>query len=210
MSGQSIINESGVNAPENMGSIAAQKSFVEKAMQGDKDALYCLCESVIGSILYHVKYMLGNEMDAEDVTQNILLRMCENIKGLREARAFKTWLGGIEINETRRFIAESCKHVNVVNIEDHADGLWEDNVDRLPRIYVEDRCPDRSIMEILSRLPVRQEEAIRLRYFDDLSVTEVAHVMKIPHQNVSRYLELALKKIKEELAKVQHFAFKPH
>jgi len=201
MTGQTRIAETGMKVPANRNKNAAVEALVEKAVKGDSNALYSLCESVIDSILYHAKYILGNVMDAEDVTQNILLRMCENIRGLREAKAFRAWLGGIEVNETRRFMAEHAKHVNVVNIDDYAEGLWEESAERLPGEYVEGKCPDRSMMEIVSRLPIRQREAVILRYFDDLSVTEVAHAMNISHQNASRYLDLAQKKLRNELKK---------
>jgi len=201
MTGQFNTQKTGMSVPGNKNKFAAIEALVEKAVQGDRNALYSLCESVIDSVLYHVKYILGNVMDAEDVTQNVLLRMCENIKGLREPKAFRAWLGGIEINETSRFMAEKAKHVNVVNIDDYADGLWEVNVEHLPCEYVEGKCPDSDVMEIVSRLPIRQREAVILRYFEDLSVTEVAHAMNISHQNASRYLGLAHKKLQNELKK---------
>ena len=187
------------NVPGNKRKFETHEELVEKAVKGDSHALYSLCEKLAGSILYHTRSILGNEMDAEDVTQNVLLRMCENIKGLREIKAFRTWLGGIEINETRRFMSEHAKHINVVNIEDHAEGLREDRVESLPRSFVEEKCPDRYVMEVVSSLPLRQREAVMLRYFDDLGVTEVAPAMKISHQNASRYLNLAQKKLRKKL-----------
>jgi len=201
MTGQNIVPRTGVNMPGNRNKYSAIEALVEKAVHGDSNALYSLCESVIDSVLYHAKYILGNVMDAEDVTQNIMLRMCENIRGLREPKAFRAWLGGIEVNETRRFMAEHAKHVNVVNIDDYSEGLSDENAEHLPSAYVDGKYPDIDMMEMVSRLPIRQREAVILRYFDDLSVTEVAHAMKISHQNVSRYLNLAQKKLRNELKK---------
>jgi len=201
MSGHITRPETGMGAPGNRSKFAMIESLVERAVHGDSGALYSLCENVIDGVLYHAKYILGNVMDAEDVTQNILLRMCENIKNLRDPKAFRAWLGGIQTNETRRFMAEHAKHVNVVNIDDYTDGLWEENAERLPRDFVEEKSPDYDMMEIVSRLPIRQREAVILRYFNDLSVTEVARAMNISHQNASRYLDLAQKKLRNEIKK---------
>jgi len=199
MTGQIKGSAPGLNMSANKRRFNSQEALVEKAVCGDSFALYCLCERLAGSILYHTKYILCNEYDAEDVTQNILLRMCENIKSLRDTKAFGAWLGSIETNETRRFMAEHAKHVNVVNIDDHAEGLMEERAQCLPREFVEERCPDCNMMKMVLQLPVRQREAVMLRYFDDLSVTEVARAMNISHQNASRYLQIAQKKLRNEL-----------
>jgi len=140
-------------------------------------------------------------MDAEDVSQNVLLRVCESIHSLHEPKAFMAWLGSIVVNETRRYIAKLAKRGTIISIDDCAEGLVEDNLDRLPGEGVESRDVSRGVMGIVSNLPVRQREAVILRYFDDLNVSEVAQAMSIPHQSVSRYLDLARKKLRIEFEK---------
>jgi len=175
------------------------EALAHKASHGDSNALYSLCEKVARSIFYHIKYMLGNDMDAEDVTQNVLLRMCEKIGDLREAKAFRAWLCGIKINETRRHIAQHAKYSNILNLEDHIDVLSEYHTDNLPDTYLECQVLNQDVMEIVSHLPERQREAVVLHYYDDLSINEVAQKMSIPHQNVSRYLAIAREKLKREM-----------
>jgi len=178
------------------------EALAERASLGDKDALYSLCEKLAGSVFFHVRCMLGNEMDAEDVTQNVLLRMCEKIGGLRESRAFRAWLCGIEINETRRFISMHARYGDVLNIEDHVDGICESHAECLPQEYVESKGLSHDVMDIVARLPVRQREAVILHYYDEMNINEVASAMRISHQNASRYLTLARKKIKAELESI--------
>jgi len=191
------------------------EALAQKASHGDSNALYSLCEKVAGSIFYHIKYMLGNDMDAEDVTQNVLLRMCERIGDLREAKAFRAWLGGIKINETRRHIALHAKYGNILNLEDHIDVLSEYHTDNLPDSYLECQAANQDVMEIVSHLPERQREAVVLHYYDDLSINEVARKMSIPHQNVSKYLAIAREKLKREMerkpfmARISAMAFMP-
>jgi len=176
------------------------EAIVEKAIQGDESALCSLCEKLAKSIMYRARYMLGNDMDAEDVTQNVLLRVFENIKNLRESRAFRSWLSGIIINETRRYISEHSKHGVHLNIDDYFDTLIESKAEWLPCEHAESRADQKSVMEIVSRLPNRQHQAVMLRYYNDMSVTEVAQAMRIPHQCVSKYLTLALNKLRAEAA----------
>jgi len=201
MSGQLRQQKPNIHHADPGGKYAEIEALAAKAALGDKNALYSLCEKLAGSIFFRAKCMLGNEMDAEDVTQNVLLRMCESIHALREAKAFRAWVCGIEINETRRFVAQHARHGEIVNIEDYLELLCENHADRLPQAYMEYQGLNNEVMEIISHLPVRQREAVMLHYYDEMNINEVAHVMGISHQNASKYLALARKKIKTELEK---------
>ena len=175
------------------------EEHVGNAMRGDNDALCKLLEMNAKNILYRTTLLLGNEMDAEDVSQNILLRICEKIGTLRAPEAFRTWMSGIIINETRRFIREKAKLHEVVNIDDYIEAFLEDETAAVQLENVEYESVNEAVMEFVSCLPIRQREAILLHYFDDLKINEVAWAMDLPHQSVTRYLELARKKLKAEL-----------
>jgi len=177
------------------------EALAGRAIQGDDKALYSLCEKLARSVLFRAKYMMGNEMDAEDVAQNVLFRVCENIRSLRQPKVFQAWLSRIIINESRRYMATRAKHGTVVDIDDYMEELVENDVGMLPCEYVEEKSLGHAIMEIILHLPSRQREAIILHYYDELKVTEVARVMNIPHQSASRYLSLAREKLRAELEK---------
>ena len=179
------------------------EAMAERASKGDRIALYNLCEKLAGNVLFRTKYILGNENDAEDVSRDILLRICENIQSLREPRTFKAWLGGILTNETRRHISKSANSAAVASINECSVKAVED-IDPLPGEQEKKRAARKDVMEIVSKLPLRQREAVMLHYYDDLAVAEVAKAMSIPHQSVSRYLSLALKKLVIELKKEQN------
>jgi len=179
---------------------ASLDALALRASQGDDGALQELCEKLANVVLHHAKYMLGSKMDAEDVSQNILIRVCENIRNLREPKAFRAWLAGIELNEARRFIADCSKRSGVVDIEDYLEVFPEGHDEWLPEADAVGKDERRSVMEILSHLPQRQREAVILRYFEDLNVSQVALTMRITHQCVSKYLTIAREKLKSEIA----------
>lgn len=172
------------------------EALVKKAMQGNTTALYALCEKCAKSVLFRTKYMLGNEMDAEDVAQNVLLRLCESIRKLRDPKTFRGWLGSIVVNETRRYILEHSKHSNIEQIDDYLEEIYEEDTDALPKEYMETKSHRDAVMEIVLGLPIRQREAVILHYYDELNITEVAVAMSITHQSASQYLSLAREKLK--------------
>lgn len=75
----------------------------------------------------------------------------------------------------------------------------ESSAEVLPCEHAEYKTVRQAVMQIVSRLPHRQREALILHYYDGLNVTEVAWAMDITHQSVSRHLDLARKKLKAEL-----------
>lgn len=183
---------------------AAMEPLLEKAIAGDGDSLHKLCEELSKSILFRTKYVLGKEMnlmDAEDVSQEVFLRICENIKSLRDPKLFRAWLARIIINESNRYMTIKMRGGFNLDIDDYTDLVKEDKVDYLPEDFFEKSELRQTFMDIISRLSVRQREVVMLRYYDELSTTEIAEVMDVTLPCVSRYLKLAHENIKVELQK---------
>jgi len=165
--------------------------LVSNAIKGDTESLHRLCESIAQSVLFRTKHILNNPMDAEDVSQNVLIRVCENIHTLRQPKAFKVWLGRIVTNEVRTHMTKSVSENVIVNIDDYVASLVDESEELFPQYCVEVKEFRQDVMDVLSDLPARQREAMMLYYYDQLSVGEIAKIMDIPHQSVSRYLALA-------------------
>ena len=89
---------------------AELEMLVVRSMEGDSVALHELCDVIGRRVMFLVMRTLHNQMDAEDATQEVLMRMCNSIKGLREPKAFNGWLYSIVINETRRHHSVSSKY----------------------------------------------------------------------------------------------------
>ena len=167
------------------------EEIVINAVKGDPEALHDLCEKITKSVLFRTKYILNNPMDAEDVSQNVLIRVCENIHTLRQPKAFRGWLGRIVTNEVRTHMSRSKSEHTAENIDDYAESLADESEEQLPQYNVEVKEFRQDVMDVLSNLPTRQREAMILYYYDQLSVVEIAKIMEIPHQSVSRYLTIA-------------------
>jgi len=178
--------------------------LAELAVHGGRTELVTLCEAITRDVFFRVMRYIPNNMDAEDVAQNILVRVCENISGLKKPAAFGNWLSAIIKNEINRFHGKRTIHGTAVNIDEYIatdahDTLVEDDVDFLPSEYVIREEERKVVMSLVDKLPERQLEAILLHYFEGLSITETAQQMEVTQPAVSRYLALAKKKVKTEL-----------
>ena len=177
---------------------AELETLVERATQGDKKALCELCEEIAKGVLFQATHILGNQSNGEDVAQEVLLRVCESIRSLRNPKAFKGWLARIIINEKNRYLAKNSKQTSVLNIDDYLENILEDKEDFLPHECAENKEMRKVVMEVISSLPIRQREAVMLHYYDGLSVTEVAEVMEVTTQSVSKSLAIARQKLRRE------------
>ena len=177
---------------------AAFEKLVRKAVRGNKDALYSLCQEIALRVLFRARYILRDRADAEDAAQEVLVRLCEKIQELEKPEAFHGWLNSIILNETRRIMSKKLKQNAVLNISDYLDALEDD--EELQPLEHTIREEDRKVMaEIINRLPERQRQAMVLHYYEGFSVTQTAEIMEISHSNVSGYLKLARDKVKKEL-----------
>ena len=194
-----------VDKEKQQGSIKENKKLevlVTNTIRGDAEALHHLCESITPGILFRTRHILNNPMDAEDVSQNILIRVCENIHTLRQPKAFKAWLGKIVTNEVRTHMARNTSENTLVSIDEYVTTLVDESEELFPHYSVEVKEFRKDVMDVLSNLPTRQREAMMLFYYDQLSVGEIAKIMDIPHQSVSRYLALARVECGKKLKKI--------
>ena len=190
--------------------LAELEPLVEKAIAGDGEALRELCEEVGRGILFRINRILGSNlsiMDAEDISREVFLRICESITTLREPKYFRKWLNSIISNEATQFLRRKMKKGTMLDINDYYEDIEDESTDFIPEEYVNDGELREMMMGIISTLPKRQREAIIYRYYDDLGVTEVAEAMKITQPVASRYLSIAVEKIKAEIEKMPSAMF---
>jgi RNA polymerase sigma-70 factor (ECF subfamily) len=173
--------------------------LVERARIGDKKALNDLCERISPSVLYKLKKIVGNAEAAEDISQEVLIKVCRGIKNLREPKAFNGWLARIISNEKNKYFTVHAYPEAVYDIDDYKDNITEEKPYCIPSEWLDKKELSVVVSEVVSDLPERQREAVMLHYYDELSVTETAEVMGIAVANVSSYISNACRNLKNRL-----------
>jgi len=189
----------GANPKSKNESFAASAHLVESASKGDRNALNVLCDSIAKGVFYRVKYTMDDLRDAEDVAQNVLLRVCEKISDIREPRAFRVWLGRIILNETNMFWIKKSKQKSILNIDDYAEVFIEERDTFLPAEYAENKEVRKTVLTAISKLPERQRQTVLFYYYDGLNVKDISESMGLVKQTVSTHLHRAREAIKKEL-----------
>jgi len=176
-------------------------SLVKSASKGNREALIDLCKTIAKGILFRATRIIGNQTDAEDVTQEVMLSVCAHIHELREPKAFYVWLNRIIMNETNRYLMKKTRHGVLLNIEDYQENIGEEDEGVIPQEYAIRESDRRIVMDIVDSLPGQQRKAVLLHFYDGLTLSESAKVMNVSQPRVSRCLKFAQEKIKKELNK---------
>ena len=173
--------------------------LVEQAIQGDKEALNEICRQQAKSVLFRVTTMLGKYEGAEDISQEVMLRLCTGITSLKSAKSFHPWLAKIIVNEKNTYLSKVLGKGVMMNIDEYVDTIEEHRDDFLPAVWAEKDAVREIVSSLVAKLPLRQREAVVLHYYDNLTVKEASEAMGVATSNTALYLKLAREKIQSSL-----------
>ena len=156
--------------------------------------------------------MLGNEQDAEDVTQEVFLKVYKALPSYKpELAGMRTWLTKITVNtcstHRKRNIARSLQSLwrrpAVNDAEDAADSFDFDKVDTSILAKPEDHALQNelrgALKEVLAGLSREQRTAMVLHYYMDMSAPEIASVMDCPENTIYSRLHHARRAVQAQI-----------
>jgi RNA polymerase sigma-70 factor (ECF subfamily) len=185
------------------GTSAQLVSLVNRAREGNRSAFTQLADRFHQDIFRTVFYRIRSRVDAEDITQDIFLKAFQKIASIKDAAKFRGWLFSITLNRIRDFQRKkrfrSLFKKEDENIESHPiEKSDSDQPQALEQVMRKDFW--RQIGLILKKLPTMEREVFLLRFFDHLSIKEIAGVLKKSESTIKTHLYRALAKFKKEPA----------
>lgn len=140
--------------------------------RGDRTCLEIIIKRHIGKVRAMIYHMVLNDADADDLTQEVFVRMVHAISGFRKKSGFPTWLYRIAMNATISFLRK--KQRLPVTTETDLAGLIDSAA--LPHDKVSANETDGLITKALSSLSPRLRAAISLTAIHGLEVAEAARI----------------------------------
>lgn len=167
--------------------------------QGNLDDLTHLVESHHSRLLGFLYRMTGGDRGlAEDLTQETFMRVIRGIDKYQYPRSFKTWLYAIATNLARdHFKSADTRHA--LNLSDDDLGMIHDTATLRPEENVLAADEARQVVAALQALPDHQREVVVLRYYQELSLAEIAEILNIPVGTVKSRLSLGLQRLRTVL-----------
>lgn len=107
------------------------QALVDQALAGDKNALESLAAGVQDMVFSLSLRMLGTFADAEDATQDILLKMITHLSSFRGDSAFTTWVFRIAVNHLKNYQKHRFAHCPL-SFEYYGDDIENGNIRDVP------------------------------------------------------------------------------
>jgi len=152
----------------------ADHQAIERFLAGDASAfeeLYHRYQPYVYNVAYGI---VQNADDARDVTQDVFLHVYDSLRRFRGGSAFSTWLYRVAVNAAITHLRKQKRHLQVPldSLQD-----FRADIDAEPEPQAERAEFQQSVRDMLAQLPEQQRTVLMLRYFQELSLEEMAEVM---------------------------------
>jgi len=184
---------------------AAAQDFrwMERIKHGDTEALQELIEVHQHRIIGTVAKMLGDESDAEDIAQQVFIRVWRSAPRYQPSAKFTTWLYKITrnlvFNELRRRKRHPAQSLDAVPGDDERPLQAADVSSKPPDITLLDEEMQAAIQQAIDELPETQRMAIILRRYDDVSYEEIGEILDLSVPAVKSVIFRARTELREKL-----------
>lgn len=138
---------------------------------------------------YRLAYTyVRNENDALDIVQNAICSALEHYESIREISYIITWFYRVLVHESLNYVKKRSREI----VSDEllcSETAYEEPGYGETEVFFEE----------LDRLPADTQNVIRLRFYEEMSLQEIAEVMELSVNTVKSKLYRGLKSLKEEL-----------
>ena len=148
-------------------------------------------------VFFQIKRMVNNHDDADDIAQQVWIKVWNKLGGFKMESEFSTWLFRVAYNETLNFIEKQKKHTShnqTADILDYENAASESDHPKSSSIQI-------ALEQSIKQLPEKQRFVFMLRYFEELSYEKIAEVTGTTVGGAKANFHQAIKKMEEILKK---------
>ena len=140
-------------------------------------------------LYWKVRRIVLSHEDANDVLQNVFIKVWSNLQNFQGKSSLSTWLYRIAINESLDFLRKQKLADKVVSV---ASRLMSDE-------YFDGDEVQARLQEAVARLPEVQRTVFNLKYFEEMKYSEMSQILNTSEGALKASYHLAVKKITEYL-----------
>jgi len=166
--------------------------LIQKFQNGDEKAFDQLVRNNLNNVFGFFMKVTRDEMSAEDLTQDVFMKLYKNLKNFRHDSNFSTYLYRINANTVNSWITRS-KWKNLLHLDQAPDKGEYD-------IKNEAEWTKEELWNEISKLPNKQRRVMILRITDSLSYSEISKITGMSEGTAKVNFHHGLKKLKEVLS----------
>ena len=182
-----------------------EQFLVDRFCNGDHAAFHELVNLHKKKIYYLAYDITGNHHEAEDISQEVFIKMFRSLKTFRRDAKMSSWLYQITVNTSIDSLRKSSKkpkktidEFDQINIQESILPSGTHAFD--PARSTESSQIQNHISEALQKISPKERTVFVMRHYNDLKLNEIAEILNVTIGTVKSLLFRAIKKLRKELS----------
>lgn len=159
---------------------SSKEAAFRELMQLYKERLY-----------WHIRKIVINHDDADDVLQNTFIKVFRSIDRFKGDSKLYSWLYRIATNESITFINKNAKRLQISNEEHQNRAINNLTAD----VYFEGDDIQLQLQKAIASLPQKQQLVFNMKYFEDIKYKDMAEILDTSEGALKASYHIAVKKI---------------
>lgn len=146
-------------------------------------------------LYYHIRNIVLNHDDADDVLQNTFIKVFSNIGNFKGDSKLYSWMFRIATNESLTFIEQRAKKQGISNIEVQQKAILNLESD----VYFEGNEIQLQLQKAIATLPEKQQLVFKMKYYEEMKYENISEILDTSVGGLKANYHHAVKKIEEYL-----------
>lgn len=174
----------------------AEFDLVKQFLEGSEQAFNEIVRKYQKRIYWHARQMLGNHLDADEVTQEVLIVMYKKLTSFNFQSNLFTWIYRIVTTRSLNHIRKR-RIKDFFSVDDEENGIdLQSKVDIVNDVDNKERLE--KVNKILDSLPLKQKQVFIMRNYDQLSYEEISEITGVSVGGLKANYFHAIKKVLEK------------
>lgn len=141
-------------------------------------------------LYYLIRQIVGNHEDADDVLQNVFIKVYRNIQNFQCKSTLFSWMYRIATNESLNFL-QSNKTRQTIGLDDASYNLTNNSTDE----FLDEKAIQEKLRKAVDTLPEKQKMVFYMRFYEELSYEEMSKILETSVGALKASYHHAVKKI---------------
>ncbi|NND78486.1 MAG: RNA polymerase sigma factor [Maribacter sp.] len=175
----------------------AEESLIKelKQLETQAKAFEVLVNTYKERLYWHIRRIVLNHDDTDDVLQNTFIKVYKNINGFKGESKLYSWMYRIATNEALTFLKQKSKKLGIGNSE-----LQEKMVSNLQAdVYFEGDEIQLKLQKAIATLPEKQKLVFNMKYYQEMKYEEISEILNTSVGGLKASYHLAVKKVESYL-----------
>ena len=146
-------------------------------------------------LYYHIRNIVLNHDDADDVLQNTFIKVFQNLDKFKGESKLFSWIYRIATNEAITFLNSKAKKNNISNQELQSEIINNLEAD----VFFDGNEIQLKLQKAIAILPEKQQLIFKMKYFQELKYEQISDVLGTSVGGLKASYHIATKKIEEFL-----------